>query len=184
MKSKKNKENKIANKQKIGELKKQKKLMEKELDDLNGRTTKGKIARATAKAQKETKVKDYADAAVSIHHRLAAKSILKIEDIYEENLMLMYRGWSCYVDKLRDDIWENHNQIHILDFDFYDVDIFNRCQNSSDILMVVKPWNIVHPLLKIIPVEWEYNIPYGLLYSPNPSEIVQHFLSAVQTVLD
>lgn len=98
--------------------------------------------------------------------------------------MLMYRVWSCYVDKLRDDIWENHNQIHILDFDFYDVDIFNHYQNSSDILMVVKAWNNVHPLLKIIPVEWEYNIPYGLLYSSNPSEIVQHFLSAVQTILD
>ena len=77
--------------------------------------------------------------------------------------MLMHKGWSCYVDNLRNDICENHNQIHILDFDFYDVDIFNRCQNSSDILMVVKAWNNVHPLLKIIPVEWEYNIPYGLI---------------------
>lgn len=44
MKTKKDKENKIANKHRIAELEKQKKLMEKELNDLNGRTTKGKIA--------------------------------------------------------------------------------------------------------------------------------------------
>lgn len=44
MKTKKDKENRIANKQRIAELKKQKKMTEKELDDLNGRTTKGKIA--------------------------------------------------------------------------------------------------------------------------------------------
>jgi len=44
MKTKKEKEDKHAAKQRIAELKKQKKMTEKELDDLNGRTTKGKIA--------------------------------------------------------------------------------------------------------------------------------------------
>lgn len=43
MKTKKDKESKIVSKQRITELGKQKKMMEKELDDLNGRTTKGKI---------------------------------------------------------------------------------------------------------------------------------------------
>lgn len=43
--------------------------------------------------------------AVSIHHRLANKSRLQISDLYGENLMLMHRGWSNYVDRLRDDIW-------------------------------------------------------------------------------
>lgn len=43
MKTKKE-ENKIVNKQRIAELKKQKRMMKKEIDDLNGQTTKGKIA--------------------------------------------------------------------------------------------------------------------------------------------
>ena len=33
--------------------------------------------------------------------------------------LLMHRGWSNYVDRLRDDIWQNHSQINIVDFDFY-----------------------------------------------------------------
>ncbi|MBD5543122.1 MAG: LysR family transcriptional regulator [Lachnospiraceae bacterium] len=118
--------------------------------------------------------------AVSVHHRLAAKDRLHIEDLYGENLMLMRRDWSHHVDRLRDDIWQNHGQIHIVDFDFYSMNVFNRCENSNDVLLAISGWANVHPLLKIIPVEWEYSIPYGLLHAPKPSEAVKRFLAAAQ----
>lgn len=121
--------------------------------------------------------------AVSVHHRLADKNRLTIQDLYGERLMLMNRNWSHYVDVLRDEIWQNHPLIQIVDFDFYSVEAFNRCQNSNDVLMAVQTWENVHPLLKIIPVEWNYSIPYGLLHSHTPSEMVRQFLSAIQTVL-
>lgn len=121
--------------------------------------------------------------AVSIHHRLAGKNRLTIADLYGEKLMLMHRGWSKYVDMLRDDIWQNHGRIQIVDFDFYNVDVFNRCENSNDVLMAVQAWENVHPLLKVIPVDWNHSIPYGLLHSKAPSETVKRFLSAIQTVL-
>ncbi len=103
-----------------------------------------------------------------------------MEDLYGQNLFLMHRNWSHYVDELRDDLLENHRQIHIQDFDFYNMEIFNRCENSNDMLMAVAAWKDVHPLLKILPVEWEYQIPYGLLHSPKPSDTVKKFLTAVQ----
>lgn len=121
--------------------------------------------------------------AVSIHHRLADKNRLTIQDLYGERLMLMHRNWSHYVDLLRDDLWQNHSQIQIVDFDFYSVDVFNRCENSNDVLMAVQVWDHVHPLLKVIPVEWNHSIPYGLLHSHAPSETVKRFLSALQTAL-
>lgn len=121
--------------------------------------------------------------AVSIHHPLASKNKLNPRDLYGENLMLMHRDWSHYVDELRDDIWQNHSEIHIIDFDFYSVDIFNRCENSNDILMAVQAWDTVHPLLKVIPVEWEHSIPYGLLHSKTPSDAVKRFLNAIHMVL-
>lgn len=121
--------------------------------------------------------------AVSIHHPLASKNRLQVRDLYGENLMLMHRDWSRYVDELRDDIWQNHSRIRIVDFDFYSVDVFNRCENSNDVLMAVQAWENVHLLLKVIPVEWEHSIPYGLLHSRTPSETVSRFLAAVQAVL-
>ena len=119
--------------------------------------------------------------AVSIHHRPAAKDKLAVQDLYGENLMLMKRNWSCYVDSLRDDLWQNHSQINIVDFDFYSVDVFNRCENGNDVLLAIPGWANVHPLLKVIPVEWEYRIPYGLLHAPEPSGTVKRFLEAAKT---
>ena len=120
--------------------------------------------------------------AVSIHHPLARKDKLTVQDLYGEKLMLMHREWSHYVDMLRDDLWKNHPQIQIVDFDFYDVSVLNQCENNSCVLMAVEKWRYVHPLLKILPVEWSYTIPYGLLHSRTPSPAVQRFLRAVGKV--
>ena len=121
--------------------------------------------------------------AMSIHHRLAQKDKLQISDLYGENLLLMRRGWSNYVDRLRNDIWQNHTQIHIVDFDFYNMSIFNRCENTNDVLLAIPGWANVHPLLKVIPVEWEYSIPYGLLHSMTPSENVRRVLDAAKNIV-
>lgn len=120
--------------------------------------------------------------AVSIHHRLAEKDRLKISDLDGENLMLMHRGWSHYVDQLRDDLWQNHPKINIIDFDFYNMDIFNRCENSDNVLLAIPGWANVHPLLKVIPVEWNHSIPYGILHSIEPSPAVKRFLDAAKDV--
>lgn len=121
--------------------------------------------------------------AVSIHHRLAEKNSLTLEDLYGENLLLPCRNWSHYVDQLREDIWKNHSSIHIIDFEFYNMSVFNRCENSNEVLLAISGWANVHPLLKVIPVEWEHSIPYGLLHAPEPSEIVKRFLSAAQAAM-
>ena len=113
-------------------------------------------------------------AAVSIHHRLAGKDRLTVQDLYGEKFMMMRREWSHYVDLLRDDLWKNHPKIQIVDFDFY------QCENNNCVLMAVPKWQYVHPLLKILPVDWSYTIPYGLLHSPDPSPVVKQFLRAVQ----
>ena len=120
--------------------------------------------------------------AVSIHHRLASRDKLQLSDLYGENLMLMHRGWSHYVDQLRDNLWQHHPQIHIVDFDFYSMGVFNRCESTNDVLLAISGWASVHPLLKVIPVEWDYSIPYGILHSPEPSPIVQRFLDVAKVV--
>lgn len=122
--------------------------------------------------------------AVSIYHPLAQKDSLNIEDLYGQKLMLMKRGWSEHVDKLRDELWQEHPQINIVDFSFYNVDVFNQCENNGALLMAVPIWASVHPLLKIIPVAWEYSIPFGLLHAPEPSPVVRKFLDVVTQVLN
>ena len=87
------------------------------------------------------------------------------------------------MDELRDDLWKNHPPVHIVDFEFYNMSIFNRCENSNDVLLAIPGWASVHPLLKVIPVEWNHRIPYGLLHSPHPSGTVKRFLEAVRAAM-
>lgn len=121
--------------------------------------------------------------AVSLHHPLAAKERLSMADLHGEKLMLIRRGWNTYIDRLRDDIFQHHPQINLVDFDFYDVEVFNRCENSGSILMTIDAWRDVHPLLKVMPLDWEHGVPFGLLHAPTPSPAVQQLLDAVQTVI-
>jgi len=70
------------------------------------------------------------------------------------------------VDQLRDELWQQHPEIHIVDFDFYSMDVFNRCENTNDVLLAIPSWANVHPLLKVVPVEWDHSITFGLLMPP------------------
>ena len=62
------------------------------------------------------------------------------------------------------------------------MDVFNRCENTNDVLLAIPGWAHVHPLLKVIPVEWNHSIPYGLLHAPEPTPAVQRFLDAAKAV--
>ena len=120
--------------------------------------------------------------AMSVHHRLATKDRLQLSDLHGENLLMMHRGWSHYVDQLRDDLWQHHPQIHIIDFEIYSMDMFNRCESTNDVLLAIPGWANVHPLLKVIPVEWDYSIPFGVMHSPDPSPVVRRFLDVAKAV--
>lgn len=76
-------------------------------------------------------------------------------------------------DFIRNDLEKNHPQIRIEDTpQFYDLSVFNRCAESGNVLLTIECWRDVHPGLVSIPVNWEYSIPYGLLYSINPDKDV------------
>ena len=120
--------------------------------------------------------------AVALHHRLAGKKVLTPEDLKGERLLMMRKGWSYYVDALRAELTEKYPEITIADFDFYNVDIFNRCENSNDMLLAIKSWESVHPLMKILPVEWDYKMPYGLRYAKDPSEKVEKLVRTVEGI--
>ena len=50
-------------------------------------------------------------------------------------------------------------------------------------LLTIECWRDVHPLLVTIPVEWEYTIPYGILYAVHPPEDVAELIALVKEQL-
>lgn len=53
---------------------------------------------------------------------------------------------------------------------------------GEKLMMAIPQWSGVHPLLKILPVDWDYTIPFGLLHSPTPSDTVARFLQTMEKV--
>jgi DNA-binding transcriptional LysR family regulator len=121
--------------------------------------------------------------AVSREHPLASKNIIHLKDLYGETLMMVNRGDSGINDFIRNDLEKNHPRIHIEDTpSFYDLSVFNRCAETGNVLLTIECWQDVHPGLISIPVDWDYSIPYGLLYSLNASKDVLYLVKTAKTL--
>lgn len=119
--------------------------------------------------------------AVSVEHRLAAKKQINIEDLYGETLMMVKKGDSGINDLIRNDLEHNHPEIQIEDTaHFYDLSVFNRCAETDNVLLSIECWQDIHPGLVSIPVNWDYRIPYGLLYSLQANENVLKLVNEIK----
>jgi DNA-binding transcriptional LysR family regulator len=119
--------------------------------------------------------------AVSREHPLARKEMLSVPDFYEERLVMIQPGTSPLIDRIRGYLVTEHPEIQIKDVpQQYTLDVFNRCEQSCAVLLTLDGWKDVHPSLVTIPVNWEYTIPYGMLYPRKPSNSVQLFVKALQ----
>ena len=119
--------------------------------------------------------------AVPVGHRLAGRKKLKITDLYGETLIMVKRGDSPINDFLRNDLEQNHPQIQIGDTEYYyDIQVFNHCEQTGNLLLNLECWKDIHPSLITIPVEWDYSIPYGLLYPLTPRKEVLRLIEAVK----
>lgn len=121
--------------------------------------------------------------AVSREHPLASRSSVNVEDLHGETLMMVRKGDSETNDHIRSVLEKNHPQIHIEDTpQFYDLSVFNRCAETGNVLLTIECWRDVHPGLVSIPVNWDYSIPYGLLYSFDAPKDVLQFVQAVKDI--
>ena len=114
--------------------------------------------------------------AVPREHRLAGRERLTLADLRGETLMMVPRGDSGANDRLRDELERDFPQLRIEDTaQYYDLSVFNRCAETGNLLLTVECWRDVHPGLITLPMEWDYTIPYGLLYAKDAPEDVVRF---------
>lgn len=112
-------------------------------------------------------------------HRLSSKSLLNIEDLYDETLVLTKNILNPHGQNLYDYLAEEHQRIHLTSAEYYEFNTFNQIASAGGMILSAECWNMVHPLLVTVPVNWDYIIPYGLIYSKNPSKEVLQFIMAL-----
>ncbi len=119
--------------------------------------------------------------AVSREHPLARKERLSVTDFSGERLVMMQPGISPLMDAIRGYLQTEHPAIQMkAALHQYDIDVFNRCEGSGAVLLMLDGWKDVHPSLVTLPVDWQYTIPYGVLYPLKPSNSVLLFVRALQ----
>jgi DNA-binding transcriptional LysR family regulator len=122
--------------------------------------------------------------AVPREHPLAGKECINLKDLHGETLMMVEHGDSGVNDFLRNDLEKHHPAIQLEDTpQFYDLSVFNHCVETGNVLLTIECWQDVHPGLISIPVDWDYSIPYGLLYSFDASEDVCRFADMIKSIL-
>lgn len=118
--------------------------------------------------------------AVPKGHRLADKKMLSLQDLHGEHLMMVKSGDTEFINHFQDMLKMTHPQILIEETDYYyDMDTFNTCEQTGHLLLTLDAWVDIHPSLITIPVEWDCNVAYGILYSKEPSNQVAKFIKII-----
>ena len=122
--------------------------------------------------------------ALSREHTLATKDRLTMADLAGERLLMVHLGSSSIIDNIYAELEHKYPNIMLYAvLNHYDIEVFNRCEQEGLLLLTLDAWQDVHPSLKTIPVDWDYKLPYGLLYPINPSNNVQRFIDIMTSFL-
>ena len=62
----------------------------------------------------------------------------------------------------------------------YNINVFNECEENGYILMSLNSCKDVHPGLINIPLKQDFHIPYGIVYSKNPSKDLKNFINIIE----
>ena len=118
--------------------------------------------------------------AIPVTNSLCSKHKIDIADLKGQKVLLIRKNWNEYIDELREDL--TANGVTIEEFEMFNLGAYNRAVQENVPIITVEGWEDVHPLLKIVPADWEYRIPFGILYSPTPSKQVKDFIGAMKKI--
>lgn len=121
--------------------------------------------------------------AVPREHPLANRQKLTLQELFGETILMVKSGDSPTVDCIREEL-QKYPLIHIEDTpQFYDMEVFNYCVQQGFLLVTLECWADVHPSLITLPVEWDFSLPYGILYASNPTKEIKRVLTAIQNII-
>lgn len=123
--------------------------------------------------------------AVPIHHKLANKEKIEIADLSNETVTAITRGDSEQNQNILDKIRKICTNVEILEAPlFYDMNVYNKCEENNSLLVTLDCWKDIHPAFKTIPLDTDELMPYGIISSKEPSEDALMFLDIINSVIN
>ena len=120
--------------------------------------------------------------AVPLSSPLASKHSISPTDLKPTGAMFIRKGWNQYIDELR--LSCESAGANITEFPFFNLAAFNEAVKQNMPIIAISGWENVHPLLKIVPAKTDITVPYGIMYSPEPSGQVRKFIRTVDEIVN
>ncbi|NEG96619.1 LysR family transcriptional regulator [Bifidobacterium sp. SMB2] len=115
---------------------------------------------------------------VPLSNPLAGRARLTLDDLSGQRVHLPPLGDGDVMDEARRRLATNPG-IELVDLQRYEFDVFNECAQSGDLLLAKSIWSNFHPSIRLIAMDWDITVPYGLLYAEHPAPVVRDFVAAV-----
>ena len=116
--------------------------------------------------------------AVPHSHPLFTRERLTYGDLNDQDIISLSGDANIYYKQFNEDILSHAPKARLHPANYFDFSVLNYAASYNRLVIVGNYLKNVHPLLKLIPVEWDHYIPYGLHYSKHPSDAVKAFLQA------
>lgn len=122
--------------------------------------------------------------AVPITHPLANKETISIKDLSGERITAITRGDSKQNQDILNKIKENCKNVEILEAPlFYDINVFNKCEETNSLLVTLECWSDIHLAFKTIPLDSGETMPYGIIYSKTPTDDAKKFIEIIKKLI-
>ena len=119
--------------------------------------------------------------AVPINHPLSKKDEISFEDLSGEKVTTITTGDSKQNQDIFNKIKTICKDVEIYDAPFfYDINVFNKCEESGSFLVSLECWKDVHPAFKTIPLTSGETIPYDIIYEKEPTQDAIRFLDVIK----
>lgn len=110
----------------------------------------------------------------------AGRKKLDIEDLYEKKLFVPHEKFNRRIDVLVGDLRDFHSKIDIVRYDVITMAFLEELSSSEDFLLVSQHLDLSSFGLKVLPVDWSYNVQYGLVYSQKPENKVEDLIRILE----
>lgn len=112
--------------------------------------------------------------AIPSEHPAAQKKRLTLSDLHGETVVTIKRRMSPVLDRLADDL--RKAGARVLEVDAYDLSVFSMCEVNGYFLQIPSCWGDLYSGMKAVPCEWDYALPYGFFYKPEPAGMLRAFI--------
>lgn len=116
--------------------------------------------------------------AVPLNHPLAKKGTLSFDDLNGQELVTLADTVNSYYKEFHRTILEKAPHVRLRPVNFIDFSLLNETVIEQHLLLAGEYLRSAHPLLRFIRFEEDLLIPYGLYYSPTPSQGVINLIKA------